>query len=116
MEPHGVESRTRREAGLEILAERFARHAADREIETAAFLQEGRRPAEYAVDPMEGEKSITHWSWSDGCKVQTSPTTPSPCVAYQGCKNPVITCKIPGVGHKIWDQGPKATWDFFASL
>lgn len=72
--------------------------------------------ADTNVDPSEGEKSIAHWSWSDGCKSQTSPAMPSPCVAYQGCKNPVVTCKIPGVGHKIWDQGPKATWDFFASF
>lgn len=72
--------------------------------------------ADTNVDPSEGEKSLAHWSWADGCSMQTAPVAPSPCVAYQGCKSPVVSCKLPGVGHKIWDQGPKATWDFFASF
>ncbi len=74
--------------------------------------------ADTNVDPKDGEASIAHWSWADGCNLQATPAAvaPSPCVAYQGCKNPVVACKIPGVGHKIWNQGPKATWDFFASF
>lgn len=72
--------------------------------------------ADTSVDPKEGEKSLAHWSWADGCTAETAPIAPSPCVAYQGCKQPVVSCKIPGVGHRIWNQGPKATWDFFASF
>lgn len=72
--------------------------------------------ADTSVDPAEGEKSLAHWSWAGGCKAETSPVAPSPCVAYEGCKNPVVSCKVPGVGHKIWNQGPKATWEFFASF
>ena len=72
--------------------------------------------ADTSVNPTEGEKSITHWSWANGCKLQTTPSAPSPCVAFQGCGKPVVSCKIPGVGHKIWNDGPKATWNFFASF
>ena len=72
--------------------------------------------ADTNVDPSEGEKSIVQWSWANGCNMQSLPAAPSPCVAFQGCAKPVISCKVPGVGHKIWDQGPKATWDFFASF
>ena len=72
--------------------------------------------ADTNVDPKDGEASVSHWSWAQGCTAQTSPAAPSPCVSYQGCKKPVVSCKIPGVGHRIWDQGPKATWDFFASF
>lgn len=72
--------------------------------------------ADTNVDPKDGEASVSHWSWAQGCAAQTSPAPPSPCVAYQGCKKPVVSCKIPGVGHKIWDEGPKATWAFFASF
>ena len=72
--------------------------------------------ADTNVDPKEGEASVAHWAWAHGCSAQPLPALPTPCVAYQGCKSPVISCRIPGVGHKIWDQGPKATWDFFASF
>jgi polyhydroxybutyrate depolymerase len=72
--------------------------------------------ADTNVDPAEGEKSLKHWSWANGCEVQTSPATPSPCVSFQGCGKPVVSCKIPGVGHRIWSEGPKATWEFFASF
>lgn len=72
--------------------------------------------ADTNVSPTEGEKSITHWTWANGCTAATAPSAPSPCVTYQGCARPVAACRVPGVGHRIWNQGPKATWDFFASF
>ena len=72
--------------------------------------------ADTGVDPSEGEKSLAHWTYAGGCKEQTSPVAPGPCVAYQGCKKPVVSCKISGLGHDVWNQGAKATWSFFASF
>jgi len=72
--------------------------------------------ADTNVSPSEGDKSIAHWQWANGCAAGSTPRAPSPCVAADGCGKPVVSCRIPGVGHRIWNQGPKATWDFFASF
>jgi len=72
--------------------------------------------ADTGVDPSEGEKSLAHWTYADGCRAQTSAVAPGPCVAYQGCKKPVVSCKISGLGHEVWKEGAKATWSFFASF
>jgi len=72
--------------------------------------------ADTNVSPTEGEKSLTHWTAANDCAAATKPAAPSPCVAYDACTRPVVSCKIPGVGHRIWNEGPKATWSFFASF
>lgn len=72
--------------------------------------------ADTSVKPTEGEKSVSHWSWANGCKAQTSPATPEPCVAFEGCQKPVVACRLPGVTHRMWSEGPKATWEFFSKL
>jgi polyhydroxybutyrate depolymerase len=64
----------------------------------------------------DGQASIDHWAWANGCKGSPAPTSPSPCVAYQACARPVVWCKLPGEGHKIWAQGANATWDFFSKF
>lgn len=64
----------------------------------------------------EGMSSRDHWAWANGCKGAPSSTTPSPCVAYAGCARPVLWCQIPGGTHRIWDAGPKASWDFFRAF
>jgi polyhydroxybutyrate depolymerase len=69
-----------------------------------------------SVDLSEGQTTVNYWAWAQGCASETAPTSPSPCVAYRGCKKPVIFCKVPGLDHGIWSNGPKATWDFFASF
>lgn len=60
----------------------------------------------------EGQKSIDHWSYSNHCGGST-PTSPSGCVAYQGCSSPVTACKVPGLGHSLWAQAKNVTWSFF---
>lgn len=72
--------------------------------------------ADTNVAPSEGEKAIAHWSSWNGCSDTRQPTTPSPCEAPVGCKNPVLVCKVPDQGHAIWAPGRQATWDFFASF
>lgn len=68
------------------------------------------------VSVTDGQLSVDHWAWANGCKKTTKPIAPSPCVAYDGCSKPVVWCKIPGIGHRVWSEGPKASWDFFASF
>lgn len=64
----------------------------------------------------DGQATRDHWAWANGCKGAPVATQPSPCVAYQGCARPVVWCQIPGGTHKMWAQGPQATWDFFAGF
>ncbi len=68
------------------------------------------------VAPSEGDKSIKHWRTVNHCKSSSSPRSPSPCEAPDGCDRPVLICKIPGQGHAIWASGRQATWDFFAGF
>ena len=69
------------------------------------------------VPPTEGQKSIDHWSYANRCSGGTMSTlAPPPCVALQGCFQPVGMCKIPGLGHGLWSQAGKITWSFFDAL
>lgn len=72
--------------------------------------------ADTNVDPKEGQLSVDYWAYANKCARTTKDFAPSPCVAYDGCVRPVVSCRIPGLGHKIWSEGPKATWNFFASF
>lgn len=50
-----------------------------------------------------------------GCEATSTPTPPSPCVAYDGCdpETPVHYCEHPG--DHVWpDFGSQAAWDFFS--
>lgn len=73
--------------------------------------------ADNGVLPSEGQKSIDHWAFANRCSTGTSrPTPPAPCVALSACYQPVVTCKVPGLGHAVWSEGKKLTWSFFDSL
>jgi poly(3-hydroxybutyrate) depolymerase len=50
------------------------------------------------------------------CKTTFTATSPSPCVAYDGCDHPVIECKYAGMGHTYPPNWQVGTWDFFASF
>jgi polyhydroxybutyrate depolymerase len=80
----------------------------------AAMVFHGDNDTNVSVE--DGQLSVDHWAWANGCKKTTKPIAPSPCVAYDGCAKPVVWCKVPGIGHRVWSEGPKASWDFFASL
>lgn len=49
------------------------------------------------------------------CGTTTMPTSPSPCVEYQGCSAPTFWCEFPG-GHSPWSEEPKAIWKFFSQF
>lgn len=53
----------------------------------------------------------------NGCQTTTSPATPSPCVAYEGCMAdyPIHWCEFSG-GHMTASFAAKAIWDFFSKL
>ena len=64
------------------------------------------------VAPSEGQKSIDHWTHANHCAGSTA-TSPAPCITFQGCSNPVVTCKVPALGHSIWPQARPLVWSFF---
>lgn len=74
------------------------------------------------VPPAEGQKSIDHWSYANRCgggggmASGTASTLTPPCVALQGCFQPVGVCRVPDLGHGLWSQAGKVTWAFFESL
>jgi polyhydroxybutyrate depolymerase len=69
-----------------------------------------------SVVPSEGQKSIDHWSFANRCSGGSSPGGPSACVSMNGCVQPVVACRVPGLGHGIWSEGKRMTWSFFDSL
>lgn len=68
------------------------------------------------VAPAEGQKSVDHWSHANRCGSGTSGTLTPPCVALDGCYQPVSVCRIPGLGHGLWTNAGKVTWAFFDAL
>ncbi len=65
-----------------------------------------------------GKESRDFYRVANGCKTTTKPTTPSPCVTYDGCAagRPLTFCLVPSLGHQLWSQSPGAIWSFFAGL
>ena len=68
------------------------------------------------VAPSEGQKSIDHWAFANRCSGGSSPSGPPACAAMNGCVQPVVACKVPGLGHGMWTEGKRLTWTFFDSL
>lgn len=66
----------------------------------------------------EGRKSREHWRKANECGESRSPSAPSPCVAFEGCRagRPVVFCEVDGLGHAVWPEAPAAIWRFFASF
>lgn len=61
-----------------------------------------------------GKSALSHFIEKNGCSNETVPVDPSPCVAYQNCKDgyPVIYCEFNG-GHSTQGFAAQATWNFF---
>lgn len=68
------------------------------------------------VSVSEGLASVNEWRSRNACSSRKQSVAPQPCVAYDGCQNPVVWCRIPGLGHDVWSQGAQATWDFFSGF
>ena len=47
------------------------------------------------------------------CDATTTPWSPAPCVAYDGCDRRLHWCAIEGMGHSIWSGAAEAMWRFF---
>ena len=56
-----------------------------------------------------------HFLDNNGCSEDDPSPVADPCVAYQGCREPLVWCEHPG-GHSIPSFAPEAIWDFFDSL
>ncbi len=85
----------------------------------AAWIAHGTLDSTVAIS--EGEASRDHWRDANGCDDTTSPTTPSPCVAYDGCDTglPVIWCEHDETtlgGHGWPSFAPQGIWNFFDSF
>ncbi len=50
----------------------------------------------------------------NACSATTTATSPSPCVAYQGCRHSLVECAYPGLGHAWPSDWATETWSFFA--
>jgi len=63
-----------------------------------------------------GRFTAEYWAYIDGCTMTEMETTSYPeCRAYRGCKagKDVAFCKVPGLGHWVWDRAPEVSWGFF---
>jgi poly(3-hydroxybutyrate) depolymerase len=69
-------------------------------------------------DVAEAQKARDYWLQANRCGSSTAAFDPSPCVAYTGCNaaRPEVYCEIPGIGHEIWSNAPKAIWGFLSSF
>lgn len=60
--------------------------------------------------------AVEHYRTAQGCSETTQPSSPSPCLAYDGCAKPVIYCPTPNIGHFVGPTAGAETWAFFSSL
>lgn len=82
----------------------------------AAWLAHGDKDT--TVAQSEGTKARDHWVSANGCASTSKPTTPSPCVTYDGCTadHPVTWCSFPGGHYPLPSFTQKAIWDFFKAM
>jgi polyhydroxybutyrate depolymerase len=82
----------------------------------AAWLAHGT--SDDVVAFSEGEAARDHWLAADGCTATTAPTTPSPCVRYEGCAAgyPVEWCPFAGTHYPLPAFTAEAIWSFFSTL
>jgi poly(3-hydroxybutyrate) depolymerase len=73
--------------------------------------------ADEDVPPDEGRTARDIFVERNHCSEQTTPTEPSPCVAYQGCDGgyPVHWCEFDG-DHTQWPGAPEPLWEFFSQF
>jgi poly(3-hydroxybutyrate) depolymerase len=83
--------------------------------EVAAWIAHGTNDP--TVPYTQGEGTRTFWTGRNGCSTTTAATTPSPCVAYQGCGAdlPVHWCSHTGM-HEWPSFAAAGIWGFFSNL
>jgi polyhydroxybutyrate depolymerase len=72
--------------------------------------------ADAEVAPSEGANSVKHWTQANRCRGGPQSWGPPPCAAMTGCAEPLVTCFVPGLGHRTWQRAAEVTWAFFGSL
>ena len=82
----------------------------------AAWLAHG--DSDPVVAQSEGIAARDHWITANGCAKTSKPTTPSPCVTYDGCGagHPVTWCSFAGGHYPLPAYTQQAIWDFFKVL
>ena len=63
-----------------------------------------------------GRFSAEYWAYVNGCTMTEMDRTAYPeCRAYRGCAagKEVGFCKVPGLGHWVWDRASEVSWRFF---
>jgi poly(3-hydroxybutyrate) depolymerase len=78
----------------------------------AAWITHGT--ADDVVELSQGTMSRDTWAGANGCGSTTTPTDPSPCVAYEGCSRDTHWCEHPGM-HEWPDFAAEAIWNFFSA-
>ncbi len=58
--------------------------------------------------------SALYRSWN-ACSAHSTAVSPSPCVAYDSCKSPLVECSYDGLGHAIPPGWGNDTWAFFVA-
>jgi poly(3-hydroxybutyrate) depolymerase len=83
--------------------------------QVAAWLAHGN--TDMVVSFSSGQSSRDHWATENHCGTTTVPTTPDPCVAYEGCDDgyPVHWCEFDG-GHTVPSFASEAIWAFFSQF
>jgi polyhydroxybutyrate depolymerase len=82
----------------------------------SAIVVWGTADATYGTTYPEGERTRDRYRDNLACSATTAPSTPAPCVAYDGCRAPLTWCPIEGQGHAMWSLAGAAIWAHFAAL
>lgn len=73
---------------------------------------------DFGVEVASGDYAATYWAYVNGCQSTRSAATPSPCVKHDGCPadKPALWCLVPNLGHVVWSEGNRLSWEFFRGL
>ena len=64
--------------------------------------------------PVVLQSSLRFFREAHGCTEATAAVHPPPCLEYQGCAQPVISCYYREMGHTLPRDFGEATWGFFS--
>lgn len=83
--------------------------------QVAAWLAHGTQDTTIPIEA--GMASRDYWVKANHCGATTAATSPSPCVAYQGCDpgHPVDWCEFDG-GHTVVSFEPQGIWTFLGQF
>jgi polyhydroxybutyrate depolymerase len=68
------------------------------------------------VSYAQGQAVRDNYLATQGCAATTTPTSDTPCEAYNTCTRSVVWCGIPGMSHSVWPNAHRALGAFFTSL